>query len=723
MAACKFADILQRNRTPKIAIILIYTFLEWALIALLLSHGFFSHLIARFTHFFGLKPPCVLCSRSYSDLVCDAHAADSFNFGALERTQKGKLEEEEGDVNLVCEEIGVEEIEEERKFFNEDCDEPLELITLMGGEKRVLGEAERWVPVELIDSSTLNSKSEERDFVAEARDESLKMAGDASLELIAAVQVENGLLGEGERWVPVELIDSSTLNTKNEERNLVVEDCDKSSKMVGDECLEFITLMREEGRFFSEEERWVPVELIDSSNLSTEKNGQIVHYQGNGKERDYVGYKHDENEDMAVDIGTVEEEEKRLAKSQDFGEVQASEEDSRVMDADLNCEISISSEIDDKEKTNLAHFNELAVPQAVCMNDQGPSSNIIIVEKEQVIEAEPIRQTVPSSNNGLFICTELNEFEEEKMAETPASIESISSETNENEVLTVDNLKDALKAERKTLRALYAELEEERSASAISADETMAMITRLQEEKAAMKVEVLHCQRMMDEQSEFDQEALQLLNELMMKKEKENQELEKELEFYKKKVLENDSTKHLSTLDESVDDLEEERLSILEQLKVLEKELFSMDDDDELKSAEHQIYSNKYDVNGDLVNSFEHDQNTNGKLHHEPRTMIKGGKSLLPLFDATIDTEREDGESNGSSQSNSKFVVDDGKRLAIAQEVDNVYQRLQALEADREFLKDCIRSLKKGDKGMDLLQEILQHLRDLRKIELNMNQR
>ncbi|ONK57957.1 uncharacterized protein A4U43_C09F6160 [Asparagus officinalis] len=115
---------------------------------------------------------------------------DSVKFGALERTQKGKLEE-----------VGVEEIEEEIKFFDEDGDaslnvvgdESLELITLMGGEKRVLGEEERWVPVELIDSSTLNSKSEERDFV--------------------------------------------------------VEDCDKSSKMVGDECLEFIALMREEGRF------------------------------------------------------------------------------------------------------------------------------------------------------------------------------------------------------------------------------------------------------------------------------------------------------------------------------------------------------------------------------------------------------------------------------------------------------------------------------------------
>ena len=66
----------------------------------------------------------------------------------------------------------------------------------------------------------------------------------------------------------------------------------------------------------------------------------------------------------------------------------------------------------------------------------------------------------------------------------------------------------------------------------------MAMINRLQEEKAAMQMEALQYQRMMEEQSKYDHEALQLLNELMMKREKEKLELEKELEVYRKKVHE-----------------------------------------------------------------------------------------------------------------------------------------------------------------------------------------
>jgi hypothetical protein len=60
----------------------------------------------------------------------------------------------------------------------------------------------------------------------------------------------------------------------------------------------------------------------------------------------------------------------------------------------------------------------------------------------------------------------------------------------------------------------------------------------------------------------------------------------------------------------------------------------------------------------------------------------------------------------------------DKKKVGLEEEVDHVYERLQVLEADREFLKHCISSLRKGDKGLDLLQEILQHLRDLRNVEL-----
>ncbi|KAI3871616.1 hypothetical protein MKX03_005799 [Papaver bracteatum] len=467
-------------------------------------------------------------------------------------------------------------------------------------------------------------------------------------------------------------------------------------------------------------------------------------------------------------------------------------------------------------------------------NDQGseqPEEANNIADRSALIE----RIEQPITTRQLSIATsECDEIDEEKGPETPtfvdvlhnihmkfldmerkesgteASVDGsvIVEAENGDGNMTIEKLKSALKAEHKALTALYAELEEERSASAIAANQTMAMITRLQEEKSAMQMEALQYQRMMDEQSEYDQEALQLLNELMVKREREKQEMEKELEIYRKKVLlyENEkkmmrrksiggrsgtssasgnatdseelsvdlnhentdefnfyshqdsptnnsvlnlddvgleSSKQLSTLDESLADFEEERQSILEQLKALEEKLFTLEDDEheegeqlfeDTKANEHLSEANGVESNNNHDESNE-EEIVNGHLndykkHYGEKT--HGGakaKKLLPLFDEAIDVENEDefandGHEAGSyavfspNSSMSKFTSDE-KKLALVEEVDHVYERLHALEADREFLKHCLTSLKKGGKGMDLLQEILQHLRDLRNVDLH----
>ncbi|KAK9272023.1 hypothetical protein L1049_002392 [Liquidambar formosana] len=465
-------------------------------------------------------------------------------------------------------------------------------------------------------------------------------------------------------------------------------------------------------------------------------------------------------------------------------------------------------------------------------NDQGPKQ----IEKNATIQEKTILydRNEEGINRHLSMRSEPNEAEEEKLPDTPTSMEALNhlhkklllfekresgreesldgsmvSETEGGDgVLSIERLEAALKAEHKALTALYAELEEERSASAIAANQTMAMITRLQEEKAAMQMEALQYQRMMEEQSEYDQEALQLLNELMIKREKEKQELEKELEIYRKKVLDyeakektmksrrrkdgslrsrnssascsnaedsdelsidlnqegrdedssfyghqegsnnytpadanlnleemgSDCVKHLSTLDESLAEFEEERLSILDQLKALEEKLFTLGDDDQcfedVKPIEHysDYISAEFDENYHFSSQEQNgisngiSKDLNGKHFLERKTMGSKAKRLLPLFDAVdIETEElEQVESDPVGIQNSlvpTFELEN-KKLAIEEEVDHVYERLQALEADKEFLRHCVSSLKKGDKGMDLLQEILQHLRDLRTVEL-----
>ncbi|OIW19139.1 hypothetical protein TanjilG_03629 [Lupinus angustifolius] len=167
-------------------------------------------------------------------------------------------------------------------------------------------------------------------------------------------------------------------------------------------------------------------------------------------------------------------------------------------------------------------------------------------DKSEFIELKTmsLEVRIPTVNNHLSSSSlELHENEEENIPDTPTSVEKdsldgrVMSDIECGEV-TIEKLKSVLKSERKALNTLYAELEDERSTSAIAAIQTMAMINRLQEEKAATQMEALQYQRMMNEQCEYDQEALQLLNEIMVKRDKEKHELEKELEGYIRKVYE-----------------------------------------------------------------------------------------------------------------------------------------------------------------------------------------
>lgn len=288
----------------------------------------------------------------------------------------------------------------------------------------------------------------------------------------------------------------------------------------------------------------------------------------------------------------------------------------------------------------------------------------------------------------------------------------------DDEYLNREDLMSRIKGQEEALKAVYEELEEERRAAEEGAKETMAMITKLQEEKAAIQMEAIQYQRMMEEQAEYDQEALQLLNDLMVKRDKEKKELEKELAIYRSKVLDFESREKMSmiitrncgenndgleceneyddslfgshqkhNLDDSLEEIggeivslaefDDERLSILEEVKILEAKLLALHEDE-----------TKISRNG---NELDHDVMT---------------KQLLPLFDATEFEEYHYNHSSG--------------RILMGEELGHVYARLQALEEDNDFLKHCIGSMMKGgNKGLILVQEILQHLRDLKSVELS----
>ncbi|XP_049392813.1 myosin-binding protein 2 isoform X2 [Solanum stenotomum] len=852
MAANKFATMLHKN-TNKITMILIYAILEWTLISLLLLNSFFSYMIIKFADYFGLKPPCPLCSRIdhlfehektkafCKDLLCEAHAIEISKLGFCLNHQKlvesqdmcedclssrhdddrGFMEDSRFELlNSCC--SSCCDVKLERKFSNESCD----LIKPCFDD---LGDTQKGNLV--IESTNDDLVKERSDFDEEKTDlddivleKVMKDQGvqvcvieDSSFEF-SSQHLEFFVECSGHKLVPVELIDSTTEedHCKNHETD---ENCEKNDQGE-DELVVEINKIEEEDKFA----------VLDSMEMEEDENGfsfcvEECHSVKEFDEQFDVNTQfHQEsardNVQIEADNVQIEVESVREVNDSDV----TPEEVSEILQIDeIEAEVSIGNEIPDMD---LSDEIPCEVSLNCCTHEEHFTSSAhfhdidhhgLKEDQDKLVELKLLSLEFDDDhvmNNESSISSKLDEIEEEKVPETPTSIDSfyqlhkkllllekkdfgtesldgsvVSELEGGDAVSSIEHLKSALKAERKALHALYTELEEERSASAVAANQTMAMINKLQEEKSAMQMEALQYQRMMEEQSEYDQEALQLLNELMVKREKEKQELEKELEVYRKRLSEyeakekamrmlkrskdgsvarsglfssascsnGEDSEELSIdlnqepkedvnfychqecddhdhkvqvdafleLEESFVDFEEERMSILEQLKMLEEKLISMDDEDAKEFEDVRPMDDSYRENGDHTEEIsrldgEINEHANGFLSemNGKLNINAKGKGLLPLFDAMSDENGDvmiNGHENGF---HSNGIDEENKKLDVEEELDLLHERLQALEADREFLKNCISSLKKGDKGMDLLHEILQHLRDLKNVDL-----
>ncbi|WCJ33202.1 hypothetical protein M5689_014578 [Euphorbia peplus] len=112
------------------------------------------------------------------------------------------------------------------------------------------------------------------------------------------------------------------------------------------------------------------------------------------------------------------------------------------------------------------------------------------------------------------------------------------SETDEKNAVRI--LEQALEEEHTARAALCNELEKERSAAASAADEAMAMILRLQEEKASIEMEARQYQRMIEEKAAYDFEEMNILKEILLRREREKHFLEKEVETFRQLIFPNE---------------------------------------------------------------------------------------------------------------------------------------------------------------------------------------
>ncbi|XP_042066756.1 uncharacterized protein LOC121809958 [Salvia splendens] len=98
-------------------------------------------------------------------------------------------------------------------------------------------------------------------------------------------------------------------------------------------------------------------------------------------------------------------------------------------------------------------------------------------------------------------------------------------------------LKDALCAQQELLQKLYSELDAEREASASAASEALAVILRLQGEKAAVQMEADHYKRLSEEKICHAEESLAMIEDTVYQKEMEVAALDYQLQAYRSKLL------------------------------------------------------------------------------------------------------------------------------------------------------------------------------------------
>ncbi|XP_019424663.1 PREDICTED: uncharacterized protein LOC109333605 isoform X1 [Lupinus angustifolius] len=123
-------------------------------------------------------------------------------------------------------------------------------------------------------------------------------------------------------------------------------------------------------------------------------------------------------------------------------------------------------------------------------------------------------------------------------------------ENIEDEMFDVMTLRKLVKIERQRYHAACAEIDKERMAASSAAEETMAMILRLQSEKSSIEIQGNQFRRMVEQKQEYDHEVIEELRWAIMQHESRKSLLENQLGIYREKLRE-------YMTDEEIDQLEE----------------------------------------------------------------------------------------------------------------------------------------------------------------------
>ncbi|KAF8106495.1 hypothetical protein N665_0139s0084 [Sinapis alba] len=258
---------------------------------------------------------------------------------------------------------------------------------------------------------------------------------------------------------------------------------------------------------------------------------------------------------------------------------------------------------------------------------------------------------------------------------------------------TVKELEEALKEERAARAVICVELDKERSAAASAADEAMAMIHRLQDEKAAIEMEAMQFQRMVEEKSTFDAEEMVILKDILIRREREKHFLEKEVEAYRDLLTEAEESECSLPKEKQIQEPPQERRALLVQEHdgtVLDMP-YREDKNRYLYTSDSEV---AYSRVRDVYMVKEETENVGKKKNLEESSVDKREDSLqgsgvivsgiarkLP----PLCRPRKQSLSSSGSRRKSMSAVD-YERLKIENEVELLRERLKAVQEERKEL-------------------------------------
>ncbi|KAE9452922.1 hypothetical protein C3L33_15176, partial [Rhododendron williamsianum] len=247
-----------------------------------------------------------------------------------------------------------------------------------------------------------------------------------------------------------------------------------------------------------------------------------------------------------------------------------------------------------------------------------------------------------------------------------------------NEQNTIRILKQALEEEHAGRAALFLELEKERSAAASAADEAMAMILRQQEEKASVEMEARQYQRIIEEKSAYDAEEMNILKEILVRRELEKHFLEKEVEAYRQmynrnEQLPNDIPDIVNTERDGLAssfDMGEDPFLMLQQLSesIDMKEIVKNETlVNEVSSFEKEKCSSYEEADiskqGDLDNKFSHMSGSSRKHEFSENTLYLESEDQEQNDNANLPEETETKTIQNHNNVNVVRIPNDGEIL------------------------------------------------------------